>query len=275
MKFNNFPENTDVTQYVCSRPAVTTDTGEMWTWKKNPKATMVYIFLLGHGGNGSPGLSVPMGGAGGGGGGQLSILIPAMLLPETLYCLNWFVNTPSSRVGVSTLPESVSALPNIGYATGGLDSTGVGVPGNGGAAGARYAGLGGIVNAVAGQQGTIGGSSSGVAGTDVLFLTNGYLASAGAGGGAGSAAGGSIQASAPRAAVTGGAIGVQGSHGYSFFNGALLPCGGSGGGGSAAGNGGDGGNGGFGSGGGGGGGTSGTQGQGGLGGPGLIVIAQW
>ena len=265
MKFIHLPENADVMVQVCPRINDPVNIAIAKPWRKSPSASMVYILVIGAGGDGGP-----SSGGGGGSGGQTSVLIPAALLPDTLF-VSEYANTDADFVAVYTVAENAASTlfraGCVARANNGGDFSNPNLGGSGGTvavAADMPRGWGGIVVALAGQAG--GGGSTVGAASALSYPTTGLLVTGGAGGGATS--GGSISASAPRPLIAGGATGVSGSHGINLVNGAFLPSGGAGGGGG----GGAGGNGGIGCGGGGGGSSGGL---GGAGGPGLIVIAQW
>ena len=274
MKFNHLPESADVFVQVCPLRDDANVCTDVTFWRKNPKSSLVYIFVLGAGGDG--GSSASMGGGGGGSGGQTSLLIPALLLPDMLYVSTFCNSNANGLTGVFTHAMGKNTLTTwraacIAYANPGTSGA-INVGGAGGTvAGASSIaqGFGGISILLAGQAGTNGASSG--AGTANTYPTTGLVATGGAGGGAANAAGGNITASTPRPAILGGAATLDGGNGINTLFNALLPSGGAGGGGSNGGAGGRGGNGGFGCGGGG----AGQNGAAGLGGPGLIVIAQW
>ena len=272
MKFNHLPADADVMWQVCPLTTFVGVITNVTPWRKNPRASMVYMLVLGAGGDG--GSSASFGGGGGGSGGQTSLLIPAMLLPDFLY-VSTFANTYGYLMGVFSHARATDLAgwraACVAYAEigGTANANAAGLGGPVATASNMPRGFGGVVTALAGQAGTNGASSG--AGTANTYPTTGLLATGGAGGGAANAAGGGITASAPRIGIPGGAATLDGGNGINFLFGALLPSGGAGGGGSNGGAGGRGGNGGFGCGGGG----AGHNGVAGLGGPGLIVIAQW
>jgi len=276
-------------------------------WVKPRGVNMVEILCVGAGGGGGRGVSKPTGSAGGGGGGggsgsSTTIMIPAMLLPETLDIYvgiggrgatsastssagqNTYVTLPSF---IRPQPTSYSGTPLVCQAYGG-NGGGNGAINTAGAAGtsplASSVGtysyyLLGLNRNTAGQSGAAGGTTAG--GGSITIGTNGVLFSGGAGGGGSSTAdsvggGGSITSGSgilPTIAVSNTAS-ENGKNGNLFFK----PLAGYGGTGGAAGpTGGRGGNGAPGAGGGGGstGYLSGTQGDGGNGGNGLVIINCW
>jgi hypothetical protein len=287
-----------------------------WQTYSVPKSvTMLYIFLLAGGGGGGAGFAGGVSGGGGGGGssGQTSVLIPAAMLPSTLYLSighGGSATTAGIASRISVVPNATAnhtlALANPGG--GGSNST----SGTGGGAGAAgtvatiatmpLAALG-QYQLLAGQIGQIGGAS-GANGLPITLPVTGLVVTGGASGAGIPAAGanpgftgGSFTVPAGNYVFpphTGGAGGLatptppqQGSNGINFVNGLNYFYGGAGGG-STAGNAtgntppgsnvrGAGGNGGFGCGGGGGGAglTGAGAGAGGRGGDGLAIIYAW
>lgn len=145
------------------------------TWQKPRGCSMVHILAVG-------------GGGGGGGGAQTVALIPAKLLPDTLYMFEgaFSASTPALIIGVqppSTTTYSSKDSIIIILAYGGKSATGGGTGGNGGAAMAssgtydgKFHGLG-IMDSVAGQDGQNG------SGGTMYLPTTGTRATAGTGGG--------------------------------------------------------------------------------------------
>ena len=273
--------------------------------------SMLYALLIGPGGAGGNGFTgaagTARGGGGGGGSGAITrILIPAKILPPTIYVLpgqggtNFAGTAVSSRITLLPATGGSSAVEdNIASASGGGNGgngsgTGGGAAGTGGAAMAANGtmlGNFGLWVSVAGQNGIVGGAQTGAAGGAQTWGTGGIPISGGAaGGGVGTAntdfAGGALTGQNASFATrfpgmpniaAGVAAAGNGNNGMSFHygRGPIRACGGSGGGtAGAAGTGGRGGDGGFGSGGGGGGGGV-TGGGGGNGGPGWIGIWMW
>jgi len=274
--------------------------------------SMLFALLIGPGGSGGAGFTgaagTARGGGGGGGSGAMTrILIPAKLLPPTIYVRP---GAGSVRVnGSSGTASTITLLPNLGGSQSVEDLVAIanagGNGGNGSATGGGAAGAAGAVQAsnaimlgnlgmwvsLAGQAGIVGGSHTGAAGGAQTWGTGGIPVSGGAaGGGVGTAntdfAGGALTGQNASFATrfpampniaAGVAAAGNGNNGMSFFygRGPMRACGGSGGGtAGAAGTGGRGGDGGIGSGGGGGGGGV-TGGDGGNGGPGWVGIWMW
>lgn len=278
--------------------------GSWQIWNRPRGVSMLHILCIGPGGNGGNGAvgaaSTAAGGGGGGSGGQSVLVIPATLLPETLFCSVAF--TGSVNVGID--PVSTTSVNTII-----CRATAGGAGGNAAGATAGAAGAAGTVNAIgssclaglgfytllAGQAGIIGGAA--IAGAALTLPTTGLLITGGTGGaGVGNAAstgaaGGAFTVAGAFPPQPGGiAPGSQtvpagnGSNGFDrVTNGLSYSYGGTGGastGGAATGAGlkaGNGGAGGIGCGGGGGGGgfTGSTQGLGGRGGPGQVIITAW
>jgi hypothetical protein len=292
--------------YCVAQSTVTTNSWQ--TWSKPRGCSWVYILGIGGGGGGG---SPNTGSVQGGGAGAASCcgraLIPAPLLPDTLYIRVGFgglgattANTTATAgqntniaVYPSASPGCLIMQPNVGGP--GTATTG----GNAAAANLYNYGYLGLAQNTNGDNGTNGGAS-GSAGTDnpyasaatILPLIGG-AGGAGYNGSAASAGGGITFANAyPALTIPGGTAGVgvpggKGGDGYGYnqrldFNGprganVLFFTGGAGGGCSdtAGQAGGRGGNGGYGCGGGGGGGASATPGNGGNGGDGLVIICSW
>jgi hypothetical protein len=268
---------------------------------------MLYIYCVGGGqGGAGAGSNSPGSGKGGGGGGASSaatiMLVPLSLLPDVLFIVvgihgeggatganGNFGNPSSVRIPAPT-GTSISDVTNIlivsGQATGGsVPSLGSAIGGVGGvaesvagAAQMPLAGLG-IWSAIAGQNGTSGGSNTD--GVAISLPTTGISTMGGTGGGGSTNAdfaGGAITAvsnsliseSRPQAATAGS---TSGSGGFKLKD-LMFNFPGLGGAASNTAVGGNGGNGGFGCGGGGGGGGS-TGGRGGDGGSGLVVMIAW
>jgi hypothetical protein len=274
------------------------------TWQKPRGVSMIYMLVLGCGGNGGSGAvgaaSTAAGGGGGGSGGQATLLIPAIFLPDTLYCLVPFTrgSLADTMVAVDRLSTNGTLL-TCGYANNGGDGVGAAAGSAGVAAGARStsnAPLSGMgrSNFLGGQ----GGIAGGVGGATNLSLpTTGLIVTGGTGGGGvgasgGGNLGGNITGSVVFPTLAGGigpAVGAtttppdSGSSGIQPIPGLAFFYGGTGGGSThnaATGAGlvgANGGNGSYGCGGGGGGGalTGSTQGLGGRGGPGLVIIIAW
>lgn len=274
--------------------------GASWlSWSKRKTASMVHILLIGCGANGGLGAvganSTAAGGGGGASGGQTSVLIPAHLIPDTLFLsLAYGGAAIASYVSFdrSTLANSVLALANGGGNGGNASGVTAGTAGAA-AAVATLAAMcragAGIVQLLAGQAGVAGGTTG--AGVSVSAPTTGlYVAAAASGGGLPAAAavgsvggaftGSGVWQSLPAATSAGASSnGNHGASGYEYSNGIWLPtpAGGGASGGGTSGNGGNGGNGGPGCGGAGSGAaiTGATAGLIGIGGPAVCVITQW
>jgi hypothetical protein len=304
---------TNIQEFIGDASAV----GVGWkTWTKPRGASMVYIFGLGQGGGGGEAVagaaSTAAGGGGGGSGGQTSLLIPAYLLPDTLY-ISAGKGNPSntSTSAAASFSTYVAVHPGNNAAPTANNTV---LIANGGASGGKSAGATagpvgtagaiatiatmplaglGTYTLTAGQVGIIGGTTGNGAALTVpvtgLVVTGGsggggLPAISTAGGNGGGITGGGVipsvtAASGGTTAPTGGANGVEGTR---PFKGMGYWMGGTGGGasGTSAGSGstgGNGGNGSIGSGGGGGGGafTAFAFGVGGRGGPGYVLIASW
>jgi hypothetical protein len=271
-------------------------TGNWQTWNKPRGAKMIEIFCLGGGaGGGVATISTfsKNGGAGGGSGGIVRGLIPAFLLPDTIYILvgkGGIGSSTSNTAGGSGGRSYIALQPSTSEQT--LickSSTAAATSGKvaGGAGGtisvvalSAFGNLG-LFTAIAGVAGGLGGANTGGAGASKAALeTN--LTTGGAGGGGATntagvwAVGGSITAASAilTTQVSGGqTVGADGNSGY----GTLQPFCGTGGSGGAGrdgstGAGGNGGNGYYGCGGGGAGGSSTVVPRGGNGGDGLVII---
>jgi hypothetical protein len=128
-------------------------TGTEWkNWLKPPGVTMVYILAIGGGGGGGGGFTRATGNAGGGGGGggsgaMSTLLIPACVLPDSLYVqagaggVGGTANGNGSNgvvsqvsIGPGTAAQNLILLANSGgAATAGTSGAG-GSPGSGGGA---------------------------------------------------------------------------------------------------------------------------------------------
>lgn len=282
-------------------------------WKKPAGATMVYMLTLGGGGGGGGGFTRTAGSAGGGGGSGASsgicrMLIPAILLPDTLYiqCGAGGLGGNASGAGGNGMisyifTSRVANLPNVVLQSnntapgGGAAGTGAAGGAAGGAPGISNTQLlqrlGGLWQAENGVAGVAGGAQTGAVGVDItawsaLCVTPG---ASGAGCTTTDFAGGQVTATAILdvgtqgyySASAGGVakggtaagVGVDGSSGV-FKLTPLYDTGGAGGGSNNSGQAGNGGKGGYGCG-GGGGGAGATGGKGGDGGPGLVIITSW
>ena len=271
-------------------------TGNWQTWNKPRNAKFIEIFCLGGGaGGGVATISgfAKNGGSGGGSGGIVRGLIPAFLLPDTLYILvgkGGIGSSTSNTAGGSGGISYISLQPSTSEQTlicksSTLAATSAQVAG---AAGGTISvvslsafGNLGLFTSIAGVAGGNGGANTGGAGVSQAALgTN--LTTGGAGGGGATntagvwASGGSITAASAilTTQVSGGqTVGADGNSGY----GTLQPFCGTGGSGGAGrdgstGAGGNGGNGFYGCGGGGAGASSTVVPKAGNGGDGLVII---
>jgi hypothetical protein len=270
-------------------------TGNWQTWNKPRNAKMIEIFCLGGGGGGSHTTATPSNIAGGGGGASGGIvrgLIPAFLLPDTLYILvgkGGVGPSTSNTAGGSGGISYVSLQPSTSEQTlickssttvaGGSSSAGTG----GVAAAISVVALSafgnlGLFTAIAGVPGSTGGVNTGGNGNNQTALGTNLVTGGASGGGKNATtsvfgSGGTIIASSAilTTQVSGGVTaGQNGDSGY----GTLQPfcgTGGSGGAGITTGQGGQGGNGFYGCGGGGVGGGS-VASKAGNGGDGLVII---
>lgn len=263
-------------------------TGNWQAWSKPRNAKFIEIFCLG-GGAGGGRVSAGSAGNGAGGGGSGGIvrgIIPAFLLPDTIYILvgkgglggvNPFSNGGAGGISYIGLLPSTSEQTLICKSSTSIANGGLGVSSSAPGSGATIAvvtlsafGNLGLFTAIAGVNGSAGGNNGPSAGGSQAALgTN--LTTGGAGGGGRSAAlvsaaGGNITAASAilTTQVNGGiTAGQDGDSGY----GTLQPfCGTGGAGGAGAGSGGNG----FYGCGGGGNGTNGLR--GGNGGDGLVII---
>jgi hypothetical protein len=269
-----------------------TKNGAWQTWQKPRNAKLIEIIAIGGGAAGAAvaatTTTTARGGGGGGGSGAIAkCIIPAFLLPDILYLsvgsgskgtnLTAFAGV-ASYVSIDTTVNNQSLIlqANGGNQGGSTSSTAGGTAGGGGAITTinlnAFSNLG-LVNYVAGVNGSVGGSST----TDGLsqnVLTTNILT--GGAGGAGKAtsvfSGGSIGGSTYllTSSVNGGAAGISGDNGYGSFK-PLMGAGGAGGGSSNTGTPGSGGDAWFGCG-GGGAGAGVNSAIGGDGGDGLIII---
>lgn len=280
------------------------------TWVKRPGTSMVMICCWGGGGAGGNGVIGAVSTAGGGGGGasgsQTVVLMPSILLPDTLYVSVGYGGQVPAAAGIAT---RVAVAPNDSNG-GAVIASAIG--GNGGANGS------GATNGAAGAAGTIptatnmalaifssilvnqAGSAAGAVGVSLAAPLTGLLVTGGTGGAALGAsgqlggAGGNITVGVATTTYQGigGGSGAttgtnkpgNGSNGTDMIlRGLQMSFGGTGGGsshGSATGTGlvgGIGGKGGIGCGGGGGGAalTGSTGGTGGQGGNGQVIIVSW
>ena len=179
---------------------------QLQTWRKPRGVNWVYIIGVGGGGSGSVGgraATTAGGGGGGGSGGQTTVLIPASMIPDTLYILagqGGISGTTVALAGVAGTPTYVLIEPDTtltanftlllanGGAAGGAEATG-GSPGGAGGTLATIAGMPlagrGAYNFFVGQTGGTGGTRAGVISTAIAFPTTGLLVTGGQGGGGG------------------------------------------------------------------------------------------
>jgi len=270
-------------------------TGNFQTWNKPRNAKFIEIFCLGGGAGGSVTQALPAsnpvnGGGGGGSGGIVRGLIPAFLLPDTIYILVGVGGagaTTNSVGGVaggisyiglqpSTSEQTLICKSSTATAGGGL------IAGTGGSAASvsvvalsAFGNLG-LFTATAGVNGLTGGANTGAAGLSQAALGS-NITTGGAGGGGKTAsvfgAGGNITSASAilTTQVNGGVTVAQaGDSGYGTFQ-PFCGTGGAGGAGITTGAGGRGGDGWYGCGGGGAGGGS-TASKAGNGGDGLVII---
>lgn len=266
-------------------------------WNKPMNTSFVMFTVIGGGGGGGGGQSGSgigrTGGSGGGTGGFTTLLLPLLILPDTLYIsvgAGGDGGAPNGN-GIGGRSTFVSTQPNAQAGNTIIAANGGGaglVNGVAGAGATAYAVGNGIVTLWgigifnAGANGGAGGSTAGGNGS----VGSGFIATGGAGGGGASSAGaagngGSINFNDVMPAILGGSAGGtnSGQSGIArglFFNGTsnrapMCFTGGAGGGAFATGVAGNGGNASYGSG-GGGGGAGVTGGRGGRGGDGLVII---
>ena len=259
------------------------------TWNKPRNAKMIEIFCLGGGGGGSTGTITAAnasGGAGGSSGGIVRGLIPAFLLPDTLYILigkGGAAVVTSNQIGTSGAISYIGLQPSTSEqtlickssTTAGQTTT---APTISVVSLSAFGNLG-LFTAIAGVAGGANGATTPTAGGSQAALGTSLVTGGGGGGGKSSVAfspGGSIT-SASAILVTpvigGQTSAANGADGY----GTLQPfcgTGGAGGAGIASGSGagGSGGDGWFGCGGGGGAGTATAVARSGKGGDGLVII---
>jgi hypothetical protein len=264
---------------------------------------MLFIRAVGGGGGGGGGFTGGAGTARGGGGGGSSgnctnVIMPCMLIPETLHVKpgggeigrtsGGAASGTHSAVSITPFGHTVAAnivafaSPGNGGATGTATAGGAGgtAPGADTIANCPWAGLG-VAMFLQGTAGTIGGDDTGAVGGAIAFPSTGNNVMGGSGGGGVTTtefAGGLITAIAgtlisdSRPQV--GAAAAAGSGGHWLFDKGGFAYGGLGGGSVNSATGANGGNGGPGCGGGGGGAGNGA-GRGGDGGPGYIIMVSW
>ena len=206
------------------------------TWQKPKNCKFVYITAIGGGGGGGSSGNVAGTSAGGGGGGAssiTSILIPAALIPDTLYVQVGMGGTGGSgaSVGSSGGLSTISILPNTtatnviiqsGSVAGvggsnGNTSVGSGTGGAGGTVFTKSSGFLSNLGTFSSIVGDVGGNAGyGTNGSTKTALST--MALCGGGGGAGKLsgtdfAGGSILAGGVLGRVAGGTGGVAASNG--------------------------------------------------------------
>lgn len=268
-------------------------TGNWQTWSKPRNAKFIEIFCLGGGaggGHSTVGASGVFGGGGGGSAGIVRGIIPAFLLPDTIYILvgkGGLGPATNGTVGTTGGISYVALQPSTSEQTLICKSSTIGGGGgSGGTTGGTAATISvlalsafgnlGLFTAIAGVAGSGGGSNTGTNGVNLAALAT-TLVTGGTGGGGKTASvfatGGNITAASAILTnqVNGGVTaGQDGDSGY----GTLQPfcgTGGAGGAGVTTGQGGKGGNGYYGCGGGGVGGGS-VASKAGDGGDGLVII---
>ena len=252
-------------------------------------AQMLYFRIIAGGGGGArPNAAAATAGGGGGGCSSVtSILIPANVLPKTLYCcigLGGTGATANNTAGTDGTASYLSCVPSandedvIIYANSGRGGAAAGTAGPAGAIAAIASmdmATHGVWYAAVGLAGGAGATTNGTA----ISVANSLFISPGAGGGGSSAGTGGDQTSGSGLypTISGGASGNNpGNHGI-WLPRPFICIGGAGGGGingsGGSNTGGDGG--GFGSGGGGGGNGTSNSGNGGNGAPGLLIMRWW
>jgi hypothetical protein len=276
--------------------------GTDWqAWQKPAGCSMVYIFMLASGGGGGRpnNGATTVGGGGGGSGGASRMLIPAILLPDTIWVqpgAGGLGATTANTAGANGSASYVGVQPNTTQANiiftqaggggGAAATTGGAAGGVGVNTGGPFGSLG-LWYSIAGQGGNTGASAlNGSANNTNTVFAAGIITVGGTGGGNGAGNGGTIvngsaffpqninggtgtTGGAGREGLQRGALIQQGLKNYPLFF-----TGGTGGGGHSTGTAGKGGDAAYGGGGGGGGGCSGagTSGNGGNGGGGFIII---
>jgi hypothetical protein len=200
-------------------------------WVKPRGASMVRMMLIGAGGGGGNG-TASVGGGGGGSGAVTSWIGPAMFIPDTLRITVGVGGTSGANATASSV--LYQAKDGTGYtlltADGGVSGVGSTTIGTGGAAMTNnYFGASGIFTSIAGQDGTLGGTTT--AGTNQTASATTFL-SGGAGGSGGAAGtGGSVTPNygyPVLPATTAGGL-VAGADGYFITQPILVGCGGAGG----------------------------------------------
>lgn len=263
-----------------------------WVAVDVPDSTnMIYVVLVGPGGNGGAGrsgaaASARGGGAGGGTGAITRSFFPTVFLPSRKLFLYLPARGSAENAYASTIPSAASTTYVLMEAQNGNSgatgpTTGFAVAATGGLAMGSTAGQPvGLTTWLSsiGRAGANGGNASGQLGPSLNYTggSTGMPVTGGAGGGGVTGSdfgGGSVTGSHPAPTIAGAAAGSnRGADGSFNFAGMWFSLGGGGGGASNSGLGGDGGDGGPGAGGGGGGGGT-TGGAGGKGGPGFALVS--
>lgn len=272
-------------------PGTATVENTQWsTWRRPRGTSMLFAICIGGGAPGGAGFTGTPGGGGGGGGSsaQSKVLVPSILLPETLYIQSGsagilsYVAVAPNTTATNVLLRSGAAAP-----TGGGAGTGA-AAGTAGSAGTiatiasmPLAGLG-IYQLIAGNAGTAGGAQTGAVGAAQTIPVTSTICMGGTGGGGQNGVGFNgglitaisnslISEQRPQPAL----VATPDGSGGLNFNTPFFQFGGMGGASTTSGNGGLGGAGGYGAGGGGGGASAGTAGSFGPGGPGLVIMISW
>jgi hypothetical protein len=179
---------------------------QLQTWRKPRGINWVYIIGVGGGGSGSVGgraAATAGGGGGGGSGGQTTLLIPASMIPDTLYILagqGGISGTTVALAGTAGTPTYVLIEPDTtltvnltlllanGGSPGGAEANG-GSPGGTGGTSVTIANMPlagrSAYNFFGGQTGGTGGSRAAGAGAAISIPTTGLMVTGGQGGGGG------------------------------------------------------------------------------------------
>jgi hypothetical protein len=176
--------------------------GQSWeTWEKPRGITMIRFICIGGGGSGGNGFASATttargGGGGGGSGGYSSVVLPAILIPDTVYISAGRGGIVGAGMGsyVTVIPYTgLTAIYTLCYANGG-SAGGNGAAGAVGALGAAapiatrantlLSGYGELI-LYAGSQGSTGGAVAGGNSTAITYPVTGLLLSGGCGGGGG------------------------------------------------------------------------------------------
>jgi len=199
------------------------------TWRKPRGVKFIYLIGVGGGASGMASINTGTtsgGGAGGNSGAQTVVMIPAMMIPDTLYIncgAGGFGSTISGALGNGGIQTCVTIEPNpaippnmtLLLATGGTLGGTIPTITTGGTAGAAAAvstianmplASRGFFNSFAGQQGSTGGSST-TAGIALTLPTTGLMVTGGTGGGG----------SNNTTAFAGGSINSVGALGQDFY----------------------------------------------------------